>query len=152
SSRIFSLVKVYSVTLDINVFVLEFIPNKNSFGFVSAIGIIPVADKIFVDSISKDGGNGANSSLNISKRGIQTMYRLKIGGSSIKSTQDSGFRRKWEEDSSYMIIADAGSEAKNHSNITCASPNETFVAPLLAYETTKIMSNTYVMEKRLNMS
>ncbi|KAG5571821.1 hypothetical protein H5410_061587 [Solanum commersonii] len=67
---------------------------KNSFGFVSAIEMIPVADKIFVDSISKDGGNG-----------IQTMYRLKIGGSSIKTTQDSGFRRKWEEYSSYMIIA-----------------------------------------------
>ncbi|KAM3361737.1 hypothetical protein P3S68_016591 [Capsicum galapagoense] len=80
------------------------------------------------------------------------MYRLNIGGSAIKSTQDSGFRRKWEADSSYMIIADAGAEAKNHSNITYASPNDTSVAPLLVYETARIMSNTDVMEKRLNMS
>lgn len=152
NSSIISLVKEYFVTSDINVFVLEFIPNKDSFGFVNAIEIIPVADKLFVDSISKVGGNGANSSLNLSKRGIQTMYRLNIGGSAIKSTQDSGFRRKWEADSSYMIIADAGSETKNHSNITYASPNDTSVAPLLVYETARIMSNTDVMEKRLNMS
>ncbi|CAN4080246.1 unnamed protein product [Withania somnifera] len=152
NSSIFSLVKEYFVTSDINVFVLEFIPNKDSFGFVNAIEIIPVTDKLFVDSIGKVGGNGANSSLNLSKRGIQTMYRLNIGGSAIKSTQDSGFRRKWEADSSYMIIADAGAEAKNRSNITYASPNDTSVAPLLVYETARIMSNTDVMEKRLNMS
>ncbi|KAF3625964.1 putative receptor-like protein kinase [Capsicum annuum] len=152
NSSIFSLVKEYFVTSDIDVFVLEFVPKKDSFGFVNAIEIIPVIDKLFVDSISKVGGNGANSSLNLSKRGIQTMYRLNIGGSAIKSTQDSGFRRKWEADSSYMIIADAGAEAKNHSNITYASPNDTSVAPLLVYETARIMSNTDVMEKRLNMS
>ncbi|CAN4081970.1 unnamed protein product [Withania somnifera] len=152
NSSIFSLVKEYFVTSDIDVFVLEFIPDKDSFGFVNAIEIIPVTDKLFVDSISKVGGNGAKSSLSLSKRGIQTMYRLNVGGSAIKSTQDSGFRRKWEADSSYMIIADAGAEAKNRSNITYASPNDTFVAPLLVYETARIMSNTDVMEKRLNMS
>ncbi|PHT78728.1 putative receptor-like protein kinase [Capsicum annuum] len=152
NSSIFSLVKEYFVTSDIDVFVLEFTPKKDSFGFVNAIEIISVIDKLFVDSISKVGGNGANSSLNLSKRGIQTMYRLNIGGSAIKSTQDSGFRRKWEADSSYMIIADAGAEAKNHSNITYASPNDTSVAPLIVYETARIMSNTDVMEKRLNMS
>ncbi|XP_016455206.1 putative receptor-like protein kinase At1g30570 [Nicotiana tabacum] len=152
NSSVFSLVKEYFVTSDINVFVLEFIPNKGSFGFVNAIEIIPVTDKLFVDSISKVGGNGANSSLNLSKRGIQTMYRLNVGGSAIKSNRDSGLRRMWEADSSYMIIADAGAEAKNHSNITYASPNDTSIAPLLVYETARIMSNTDVMEKRLNMS
>ncbi|XP_060191182.1 probable receptor-like protein kinase At1g30570 [Lycium barbarum] len=152
NSSVFSLVKEYFVTSDIDVFVLEFTPNKGSFGFVNAIEIIPVTDKLFVDSISKVGGNGGNSSLNLSKRGIQTMYRLNIGGSAIKSTQDSKFRRKWEADSSYMIIADAGVEVKNHSNITYASPNDTSVAPLLVYETARIMSNTHVMEKLLNMS
>ncbi|KAG5614985.1 hypothetical protein H5410_014809 [Solanum commersonii] len=84
NSSIFSLVKEYFMTLDINVFVLEFIPNKNSFGFVSAIEITPVSDKLFVDSIRNVGGNGANSSLNLSKRGIQTMYMLNISGSTIK--------------------------------------------------------------------
>ncbi|XP_059288687.1 probable receptor-like protein kinase At1g30570 [Lycium ferocissimum] len=152
NSSVFSLVKEYFVTSDIDVFVLEFTPNKGSFGFVNAIEIILVTDKLFVDSISKVGGNGGNSSLNLSKRGIQTMYRLNIGGSAIKSTQDSKFRRKWEADSSYMIIADAGAEVKNHSNITYASPNDTSVAPLLVYETARIMSNTHVMEKLLNMS
>ncbi|KAK4347405.1 hypothetical protein RND71_033744 [Anisodus tanguticus] len=152
NSSVFSLAKEYFVTSDIDVFVLEFTPNKDSFGLINAIEIIPVTDKLFVDSISKVGGNGGNSSLNLSKRGIQTMYRLNIGGSAIKSTQDSGFRRKWEADSSYMIIADAGAEAKNHTNITYASPNDTSVAPLLLYETARIMSNTDVMEKRLNMS
>ncbi|KAI3455926.1 hypothetical protein Pfo_012589 [Paulownia fortunei] len=79
------------------------------------------------------------------------MYRLNVGGSSIKPSQDSLWRT-WEADSSYMINADAGSEIRNRSNITYASPNDTAVAPLVVYETARTLTNTEVMEKRFNMS
>ncbi|PIM98357.1 Serine/threonine protein kinase [Handroanthus impetiginosus] len=80
------------------------------------------------------------------------MYRLNVGGSSIRPSQDSLLWRTWEADSAYMINADAGSEIRNQSNITYANPNDTSVAPLLVYETARTMSNTEVMEKRINMS
>lgn len=91
-------------------------------------------------------------SLNLSNRGIETIYRLNIGGSSIQPSQDSPFWRLWEADSSYMINSDAGSEIRNRSNITYATPNDTTLAPLLVYETARTLSNTGVTEKRFNMS
>ncbi|KAL0001077.1 hypothetical protein SO802_014858 [Lithocarpus litseifolius] len=44
--------------------------------FINAIEIVPIVVKFFADSISTVGDN----SVNLSGRGIQTMYRLNVGG------------------------------------------------------------------------
>lgn len=150
NSSFFFLIKEYILPINMDLIVIEFFPNKGSFGFISAIEIVPVLNKLFPDSISKVGGNGASQNLN--GRGIETMYRLNVGGPQIKSNQDSDLWRTWEVDSSYMITADAGLGISNSSNITYASTNDSSVAPLLVYETARTMSNTEVLEKRFNMS
>ncbi|KAF5729285.1 Hercules receptor kinase 2 isoform 1 [Tripterygium wilfordii] len=150
NSSSISLVKEYFVAINLGVLLIEFIPNKGSFGFINAIEIIPVLDKLFADSVDKVGGKDA--SLNLNGRGIETMYRLNVGGPEIKPSQDSDLRRMWEADSSYMITADAGIQVSNTSNITYASMNDSSVAPLFVYETARTMSNTEVLEKRFNMS
>lgn len=152
NSSLFSLVKEYFVSIDYNLLVMEFVPTKGSFGFVNGIEIVLVADNLFVDSVSRVGGNGASSFQNVSKRGIETMYRLNVGGSVIKPNQDSDLWRMWDLDSSYMFTANAGLEIGNSSNVTYASRNDTSVAPFLVYETARAMSNTEVLEKRFNMS
>ncbi|KAG6642458.1 probable receptor-like protein kinase At1g30570 [Carya illinoinensis] len=150
NSSSFFFIKEYILPINMDVLVIEFVPTKGSFGFINAIEIVPVVNKFFSDPVSKVGGNGA--SLNLTGRGIQTMYRLNVGGSEIKSNQDSDLWRTWEVDSSYMITVDAGSEIENSSSITYASQNDSTVAPFLVYETARIMSNTEVLEKRFNMS
>lgn len=150
NSSSFFLIKEYILPINVDVLVIEFFPKKGSFGFINAVEIVPVVNKLFTDPISKVSGNGA--SLNLSGRGIETLYRLNVGGPEIKSHQDSDLWRTWEVDSSYMITADAGSEINNSSNITYASMNDSSVAPLLVYETARTMSNTGVLEKRFNMS
>ncbi|XP_050221573.1 probable receptor-like protein kinase At1g30570 [Mercurialis annua] len=148
SSSMF-LIREY-VLFDVDALLLEFVPSKGSFGFVNAIEVVPVADRLFVDLVGRVGGNEVN--LNLNGRGIQTMYRLNVGGPEIKANQDSEFWRMWEMDSSYMITENAGSMIKNSSNITYASSNDSSVAPLLVYETARAMFNTEVLEKRFNMS
>ncbi|GLT35700.1 hypothetical protein SLA2020_101290 [Shorea laevis] len=145
-----SLIKEYILPVNSDVLVLEFIPTKGSFGFINAIEIVPVVGKLFNDSVNKVGGNSAT--LNLSRRGIQTMYRLNVGGPEIDPNQDPDLWRMWEVDSGYMITANAGVGIKNNSNITYASTNDTSVAPLPVYETARAMSNTQVLEKRFNMS
>lgn len=147
-----SVLKEYFLSVDSNLIVLDFVPSKGSFGFVNAVEIVPEGNAVFVDSVSRVGANGGNSSLNLSKRGIETMYRLNVGGSPIHPSQDSLLWRRWEADSGYMINADAGSEIRNRSNITYANPNDTAAAPLAVYQTARTLSNTGVMEKRFNMS
>ncbi|KAF2310767.1 hypothetical protein GH714_017003 [Hevea brasiliensis] len=149
NSSSFSLVREYILFI-LDVLVLEFVPSKGSFGFINAIEIVPAADNLFKETVSKVGGNDAN--LKLGRQGIETMYRLNVGGPEIKPKQDSDFWRTWEVDSSYMIIENAGFEIHNSSNITYASINDSSVAPLLVYETARTMSNTEVLEKRFNMS
>ncbi|WOH12098.1 hypothetical protein DCAR_0831597 [Daucus carota subsp. sativus] len=146
------LVKEFFFTVSGDVLMVEFIPAKGSFGFVNAIEIVNVENKLFVDSVSKVGSNGETSVLSLSKRGIETMYRLNVGGSPIKADEDLSLGRVWEADSSYMLTANAGSDIHTRANITYASANDTSIAPLVVYRSARTMSNTQVMEKRFNMS
>lgn len=147
-----SLIKEYILGIDSDFLVIEFIPTKGSFGFVNAIEIIPVEEELFSDTVSKVGGNNENTFLNFSERGIETMYRLNVGGPEIKPNKDFDLYRMWESDSSYMLTSNAGSGINNSSNISYSSVNDTSVAPLLVYETARTMSNNEVLEKRFNMS
>ncbi|KAK4488103.1 hypothetical protein RD792_003845 [Penstemon davidsonii] len=151
NSSYLSSVKEYYFSVDSNVIVVNFFPTRGSFGFVNAIEIIPEGNKLFIDSVSRVGANGGSTPLDLRKQGIQTMYRLNVGGLFIRPSQDSLYWRTWEADSSYMINSDAGSEIRNRSNLTYANSNDTGVAPLLVYETARTLTNE-VMEKRFNMS
>lgn len=144
------LIKEYILAINADTLVIEFVPTGSSFGFINAIEIVPVVDELFAGSVSKVDGSGGN--LNLNGRGMETMYRLNVGGPEIQSKQDPDLWRTWEVDSSYMITENAGSGIKNSSNITYASMNDTSVAPLLVYETARAMSNNEVLEKRFNMS
>ncbi|VFQ72403.1 unnamed protein product [Cuscuta campestris] len=150
NSSLSALVKEFYVPIETNTIVIAFFPKEGSFGFVSAIEIVQVTHDLFVGLVNEVSGNGSNAGLG--KRGVETMYRLNVGGDSVKPDQDSGFRRMWEEDSGYMINSDAGLESRNKSRITYASPNDTSIAPLLVYETARTMANTLVMDRRFNMS
>ncbi|KAH6773468.1 hercules receptor kinase 2 [Perilla frutescens var. frutescens] len=152
NSSYFYVLKEYFFSVESNLVVVSFVPSKGSFGFVNAIEIVQEGNKLFGDSVSRVGANGGSSSLNFGRRGMETMYRLNVGGSSIPPSQDSLMWRTWEMDSGYMINADAGSEIRNTSNITYANPNDTVVAPLAVYETARTLTNAGVMEKRFNMS
>lgn len=151
NSSVSYLVKEFFFTVSGDVLMVEFIPTKGSFGFVNAIEIVNVEGKLFVDSVSKVGSNGETMT-SLSKRGIETMYRLNVGGSPIKANEDLILSRIWEADSSYMLTANAGSEIHSRANITYGSANDTSIAPLVVYRSARTMSNTEVMEKRFNMS
>ncbi|PIA39826.1 hypothetical protein AQUCO_02600352v1 [Aquilegia coerulea] len=147
-----SLMKEYFVNVNSAELVIEVIPDEGTFAFVNAIEVIPVLSKLFEGSVSKVGENGADNSLNLGERGIETVYRLNVGGPEIKPDRDQDLWRIWESDISYMFTSYAGSEIKNASNITYSSVNDSSVAPLLVYETARTMTNNEVLEKRFNMS
>ncbi|XP_010036608.2 probable receptor-like protein kinase At1g30570 [Eucalyptus grandis] len=144
------LIKEFFLSIGSNELVVEFLPSKGSFGFINGLELVASEDNLFAGAISKVGGNSAN--LNVSGRGMETMYRLNVGGSRINPSEDPDLQRTWEVDTGYMTNVDAGSQIRNNSNITYASSNDSSVAPLRVYETARTMSNNQVLEKRFNMS
>lgn len=152
NSSSFSLMKEYFFNVDSDELVVKFVPTEGSFAFVNAIEVIPITSKLFEDAVSKVGGNGADSNLNLREGGIETMYRLNVGGPEIEPNRDLDIWRRWESDISYMFTADAGSEIRNSSNVSYSSVNDSSIAPLVVYETARTMTNAQVLDKRFNMS
>ncbi|KAJ0237827.1 receptor-like protein kinase [Hirschfeldia incana] len=144
-----SLLKEFILPVGPEKLVLSFIPEKESFGFVNAIEVVSVDYKLFKDSVTKVGGSEVE--LGLGERGVETMYRLNVGGPKLGPSQDLNLYRTWETDSSYMVIENAGEHVDNTSSI--ANESSPPVAPLLVYETARTMSSdTEVLEKRFNMS
>ncbi|XP_047325349.1 probable receptor-like protein kinase At1g30570 [Impatiens glandulifera] len=135
SSPLF-LIQEYFLKNDLESLVIGFVPDKGLFGYVNAIEIVPVVD---------------DDSLFNKRVGIQTMYRLNVGGMDIKPGLDELFR-SWEVDSGYMLSSEAGFEIENKSFVGYGSVNDTIMAPISVYETARTSTNAQVLEKRFNMS
>lgn len=145
-------VKEFFLNVTSNELVIEFVPGPGSFAFVNAMEIIPVSNNLFVDSAYKVGSFGTKTPLGVGDRGIETMYRLNVGGAELRSTEDNLLWRRWESDEKYMFTLNAATVIANSSNISYAFPDESFVAPLVIYETARIMANNELVEKRFNLS
>eukprot|EP00268_Persea_americana_P054828 TRINITY_DN6324_c0_g1_i1.p1 TRINITY_DN6324_c0_g1~~TRINITY_DN6324_c0_g1_i1.p1 ORF type:complete len:868 (+),score=170.66 TRINITY_DN6324_c0_g1_i1:560-3163(+) len=146
-----SLIKEYLLAVNSSNLLIQFVPSDGSFAFVNAIEIFPVSSNLFMGPVNRVGGTSVDSS-SFSSRGMETMHRLNVGGSEIEPDQDQDLWRKWESDHSYLFAQGTGNNVKNSSNISYASVNDSLAAPLLVYETARVMSNAQVLERKFNMS
>ncbi|KAJ1698116.1 hypothetical protein LUZ63_006628 [Rhynchospora breviuscula] len=149
NSNITSVVKEYYINIDLNGLQIKFVPNLNSFAFINAIEVLPTPDNLFNTNITKVGSNGLTT---ITDRAMETMYRLNIGGPKLKSTSDQFLYRNWDSDENFMFSVNAATMVHNTSEISYVTLNYSSVAPLLVYETARVMGNTDVVEKRFNVS
>lgn len=151
-SNLTSLVKEYMVVVGDGGLGIEFTPGANSFAFVSAIEVILVLDEMFAEPVKKVGGGDVKNPLSLRDRGMEMMYRLNVGGPEIVSSKDWNLSRKWESDERFMFNVDASFTISNTSDVSYASMNESFIAPLLVYETARTMTNNQVVDKKFNIS
>ncbi|KAG6494702.1 hypothetical protein ZIOFF_042463 [Zingiber officinale] len=138
NSNASSLLKEYSLCVNLTQLRIEFVPELGSFAFVNALELIPAVDELLFPSSS----------------GIETMYRLNVGGREIKPSEDGALWRKWNSDEQFMFSVNAAYNISNTSTVTYSSPiNDTAVfAPLLVYETARTMTDNQVVERRFNVS
>ncbi|XP_074558632.1 putative receptor-like protein kinase At1g30570 [Curcuma longa] len=137
NSNASSLFKEYSLSVNLTELRIEFVPELGSFAFVNAIEVIPAVDELSFPSSS----------------GIETMYRLNVGGREIKPSEDGALWRKWNSDEQFMFSVNAAYNISNTSTVTYSSVNRTAAfAPLLVYETARTMTDNQVVERRFNVS
>ncbi|KAK8918919.1 putative receptor-like protein kinase [Platanthera zijinensis] len=148
SSKFSSLMKEFFLDTGLNNLSIQFIPNHEGFAFVSAIEVIPVLGKLFADPANRLGGN----ELSLTGRGMETMYRLNMGGPKLDSGKDPNLWTSWDTDENYMFSLNTSSTVSNTSAISYASSNESSFAPLMVYESARVSSDSRVLERRFNMS
>ncbi|XP_073006315.1 probable receptor-like protein kinase At1g30570 [Typha latifolia] len=147
-----SLVKEYFLNISSNELWIELSPDSGSFAFVNAIEVIPVLDNLFRYSFSRVGGGALRSLFSPRDQGVETMYRLNVGGPNIESKEDPGFWRRWDSDERFMFSVNAAYTVSNSSNVSYSSINDSSIAPLLVYQTARVMTDNQVLEKRFNVS
>ncbi|XP_073003684.1 probable receptor-like protein kinase At1g30570 [Typha latifolia] len=152
NSVITSIVKEYFLSVNLNGLRIEFIPISGSFAFVNALEVIQAPDNFFNETINKVASNGLKIPLSLTDRGIETMYRLNVGGPGVKSNEDQDLWRPWDSDERFMFSVNAATTIYNSSNVSYISSNDSSIAPIMVYETARIMSNNEVVEKRFNVS
>jgi len=152
NSVISAVVKVYFLVVGARGLNIEFDPRPGSFAFVNAIEVMLTPDNLFNDTVSKVGSAGMQLPLGLSGRGVETMYRLNIGGPAIKSASDQYLHRPWYTDKAFMFSTNAAQIVSNVSSIMYVSSNDSSIAPIDVYETARIMSNNMVVDKRFNVS
>ncbi|KAG0500741.1 hypothetical protein HPP92_000813 [Vanilla planifolia] len=147
NSNFSSLMKEYYLDTGLDNLWIEFSPGYGSLAFINVIEVIPVLYK-FSHSISRLG----NNYLALSSHGIETMYRLNMGGPDLETINDYNLRTKWESDDKYMFSVNTASKVSNKSTVSYTSSNDSANAPLEIYETARVSSDSQVLEKRSNMS
>lgn len=147
-----AIVKEYFLAVSTQRLQIEFDPSRGSFAFVNAIEVMLTPDNSFNDTWHKVGGGDGYLPPGLSSRGVETMYRLNIGGPALASSSDQYLHRPWYTDEAFMFSANAALTVSNTSAIRYLSSNDSSIAPIGVYETARIMSNNMVVDKRFNVT
>ncbi|RLN33095.1 putative receptor-like protein kinase [Panicum miliaceum] len=146
------IVKEYLLNVTSGKLEVEFAPDAGSFAFINAMEVVPVPGSSVFDSVNKVGGVGLKGPFSLGDSGIETMYRVCVGGGKIERKEDPRLWRKWDSDEHYIFSLNAAHAIKNTSNISYVSGDDSTSAPLRLYETARVTEETFVVDKKFNVS
>lgn len=143
------LFKEYSLNVTSDSLVVAFIPSNNSVSFVNGIEFVSVPDELIYDqalAIPNAPFSG------ISVLGLETMYRLNIGGPLLTPENDS-LGRTWETDGRYLHVNSSAVKVfVDPSTIKYPEGITVETAPRLVYSTADTMGDPNVTDLSFNIT
>ncbi|KAL6647070.1 hypothetical protein ACP70R_014507 [Stipagrostis hirtigluma subsp. patula] len=146
------IVKEYLINVTSGKLEIEFVPDYGSFAFINAMEVVPVPGNSIFDSVNKVGGVGFKAPFNLGGSGVETMYRVCVGGGKIERKEDPRLWRKWDSDEHFIFSLNAAHAIANSSNISYVSSDDSTSAPLRLYETARVTTESFIMDKKFNVS
>ncbi|XP_072988496.1 receptor-like protein kinase THESEUS 1 [Typha latifolia] len=143
------LFKEYLVNVTADELLLTFIPSNGSVTFVNGIQVVSVPDELIYDQALAipDGPFSGLSEL-----GLETMYRLNMGGPLLTPQNDS-LGRTWETDGTYLHVNSSAVKVsvdpitiKYHDGVTAET------APKWVYSTSEAMGDANVTDLNFNIT
>lgn len=143
------LFKEYAVNVTSDSLVLSFIPSNGSVSFVNGIEVVSVPDELIIDQ-ALEVPNAPFSGL--FDLGLETMYRLNMGGPLLMPTNDS-LGRTWENDHKYLHVnSSAVNVSVDPQTLNYPDGFTEEMAPRWVYATADTMGDPNVTDLNFNMT
>ncbi|WOK91910.1 receptor-like protein kinase THESEUS 1 [Canna indica] len=143
------LLKEYSVNVTSDSLTLTFIPSNGSVSFVNGIEVVSVPDELIYDQ-ALAVPNAPFSGL--SELGLETVYRLNVGGPLLTPRNDS-LGRTWENDAKYLHVNSSAVKVYVDPE-TIKYPDGVTIetAPTWVYSTAEAMGDANVTDLNFNIT
>ncbi|KAJ9683090.1 hypothetical protein PVL29_018895 [Vitis rotundifolia] len=128
--------------------------SNDSYAFVNGIEIFPMPPNLYYPPEDREVRYVVQT-INYpieSSNALETVYRLNVGGPSIKATDDSGFFRVWSIDDDYVKGDSAPNSSPPGVRINYTEDTPAYVAPEEVYLTSRSMGRNQVRNKANNLT
>ncbi|XP_010905238.1 receptor-like protein kinase THESEUS 1 [Elaeis guineensis] len=143
------LFKEYSVNVTSDLLVLSFIPSNGSVSFVNGIEVVSVPDELINDQALAIP-NAPFSGL--SEIGLETVYRLNVGGP-VLTPQNDSLGRTWQPDGKYLHVnGSAVNVSVDPATIQYPAVMTEEIAPKWVYATADAMGDANVTDLNFNIT
>ncbi|GJV80546.1 receptor-like protein kinase THESEUS 1 [Tanacetum coccineum] len=142
--------KEYSINVNSDTLLLNFVPSNNSFAFVNAIEVVSVPDDLIPDqAITLSHSTSLNG---LSELAFETVYRLNMGGPRLTPQNDT-LGRIWENDEKYLHVnSSAANVSISPSSVKYPQSLSHEIAPSFVYATAQTMGNANVANLYFNVT
>ncbi|XP_071730167.1 receptor-like protein kinase THESEUS 1 [Rutidosis leptorrhynchoides] len=142
--------KEYSINVNSDTLLLNFIPSNNSIAFINAIEVVSIPDDLIPDQANVLSPSSLINGL--TQLAFETVYRLNMGGPRLTPQNDT-LGRIWENDEKYLHVnSSAANVSINPSLIKYPQTLTSEIAPNWVYATAQIMGDANVAGLNFNVT
>ncbi|BBN08956.1 protein MpFERONIA/MpTHESEUS [Marchantia polymorpha subsp. ruderalis] len=145
--------KEYMIQAKTNILTLTFIPAAlDKFAYVNGLAVVSAPATLLPSNVYLVPKQAVTFSMD--NNGVETMYRLNVGGGTVSPSNDSFLTRQWEGDQKYLYGAAQGVALSPVAPNLIVYPNDVprWMAPASVYATARVLGTSGVAAALANIT
>ncbi|KAI3760858.1 hypothetical protein L1987_51258 [Smallanthus sonchifolius] len=128
---------------DTQILNVTFTPSPNSYAFINGIEIVSMPENLYFNANTPKYVDINTGPVIDNNTGLETIYRLNMGGERISADNDTGMYRSWDQDNNYLHGNLTGLRPVTNNSIMYTMETPSYTAPELVYQTQRSMGKLF---------